>query len=321
MADAALTETEVELARVAYEDKWQLALSQRVNPLQGTFANQDIKAKQTFWDTVGEIELEETTDPYASVNPVSPDLGRRMITWDMFHKALAIEESAIRKARDSSPAWMPELAAAAARKEISKMITAFEATAKGGQDGTTDYAFGSTSVLSGGQVIPADLNDDGSGVTGTAKGMSARKIKFLKKYGIKRKFPMNSRLHCLISEEELEDLEGDDLFINSDYAGTTRFEDGVIQKFMWRGVNFTVLPTEYMTTDTSVSGGGVGTVRFCYFWFEEAMKFGYVKNADVRIDDIGNRVASNSARQMKLNHWFGVTRAYDTGVFRVETAQ
>ena len=311
----------VNLARVAFNDQMQRSLEQRENPLMGTFQNIDIVANQTYWDTIGPISLDLTTNDFEAVNPTQPDMGRRKITWKHFDKPLAVSMDQIRRAREVRPEFIPALQQAAVEKEIEEMIDSFEATAYAGDTGDTATAFTAVDMVdtpATGNVIPADANDDGTGHTAAARSMVYSKVRMINKFATKRKWSSTDPVYCLISEEELDAMRQISQFNDSTLITTSKTPAARVQTFNWEFINWIVLPSGFFNTGASIVGA-LGNVRYCYAWTLSAMRFGWVKNAETRLDDTGARTRNNNTFQFKINHAFGTTRGRENGVFRVES--
>ncbi len=310
----------VNLARVAFNDQMQRSLEQRENPLMGTFQNIDIKANQTYWDTIGAVELDLTVNEFEPVNPSQPDMGRRKIGWKSFDRAIPVGMDQIRRAREVRPEFIPALQQGAITKEIQEMIAAFEATAYAGDTGDTATPFTAVDMVTTpatGNVVPADLDDDGTGHTAAARSMVYSKTRAINKFATKRKWSMSDPVFCLISEEELDAMRQIAQFNDTTLITTSKTPAARVQTFNWEFINWIVLPSGFFTTGTSIVGA-LGTVRYCYAWTLSAMRFGWVKDKETRLDDTGAVTRGNETYRFKINHAFGVTRGREDGVFRVE---
>lgn len=256
----------------------------------------DFKGEKKFYEQYASDDLVEIMSRYADTPVQLPDHRRRMVTPRYFvGNTLEDPKDALQMLIDPKSAYMQGKQSAAARKVDDQIITAFNATAYTGKDGTTTQAFAAAN-----QVAVTY----GSGTSNS--GMTKKKVLRAKKILDDGNVEEEDR-YAATKPAQLEDLLNTTEVTSGDYNVVRTLVQGEINTwvgFMWK-------------KSTRLLNNG-SSHRLCYFWQKKAMQLAIMKEAEGRVTE---RPDKNYAWQVYLRICLGATRLEEERIVEVACAE
>lgn len=254
-----------------------------------TYVGKAGSAVEQFGPTVARKRTQRHQDtPLISV----PQAKRWVFPVDYDWASLIDDTDRLRMIVDPTDQYAVNGAAAMLRAQDDEIISGFFATAKVGENGTTNEPFDTTSY----QV--------GVDVGGTASSLNVAKLQdALRKLMGAYKGEVDEMIYCAISSYEHDALLKEIQVTSRDFnGGQPVLVDGVIRRFM--GANFVV------TERLNITGGN----RLIPFWTASGMHLGRWQDLEV---DIGRRRDKSNAWQVYLNETIGATRLQQGKVVQI----
>ena len=271
-----------------YSDNILLLVQQLLVKVANTvFQKPDCKGEMAFQDQLASEEAEEKVSRNEVVRNNDPDYRRRKITPRYFYKAPLVDNmDKVMMAKDPTSPIVLNNAGALARAKDQVTCVAFFATAYGGKDGTTSYAWDTAN-----QTI----------VHGSS-GLNMDKIRGAKKKLDQKEVPMEDR-HFTVSAEEIEDLLSLLEVTSSDYAQVKALVDG--RPGTVCGFNF--VQTERQAVSSSI--------RPCAAYHKTGMVLGTWLDMKASIDIMPGL---HFSAQIYAGQSYGATRLEKEKVVKVE---
>lgn len=209
--------------------------------------------------------------------------------------SLIDQQDKLRMIIDPTSPYAVNGANAMARGQDDEIIGAFFATAKTGENGTTDESFDTTNYR---------VEED---VGGTSSSMNVAKLQSaLRKLMQAYKGDVMEPINCAISSQEHDALLNEIQVTSKDFNdGQPVLVDGRIKRFM--GMDFVL--SERLEDD--------GTVRSCPVWTKTGMHLALWKDV---MPEISQRADLSYAWQVYLCMTIGATRLQQGKVIEVQTA-
>ena len=273
-----------------YQDNIQILVQQLDNRLrQAVMVDMNFKGDSKFYEQYASDSMVELTSRYADTPVQLPDHRRRKVT-PRFYVSNTLEDpkDALQMLVDPKSTYMQAKQGAVNRQVDDTIITAFNATAYTGQDGTTSQAFDSNYQIAVGTT----------GLT-KAKMLSAKKLLDAAENEKEDRF-------IVVSAEQVEDLLNTTEVTSADYNTTRALVEGTINT--WIGFKF--IHSERLNT----SSGN----RLVYAWQKKAMQLAIQKDAMGRIDE---RADKNYAWQVYMKICLGATRLEENRIVEIACSE
>lgn len=249
---------------------------------------------------IGPVEFVERDTPYSDTKLTELEHTQRWIVGKEYDCAVLVDRlDTLKMIYDPTNPYVERFREAAARKQDEIIMSAFQADAKTGKDGTT-----STSIKAANTVAHG-----GTGLT-VAKLRSVKKL--IKKRHIDTRMV---KPFFAVSAEEVDDLLGEVAVGSSDYNAVKPLVDGEVSSFM----GFQFIP--YEDNGNNLNGKSIPqyidttTVRKCPVWVMDGMHHG---TWDGLVITINNRPDKNNIKQIHGTMTEGATRLDEDKVFVVE---
>ena len=273
-----------------YQDTISLLVQQLDSRLRGcVMVDTNFTGDSKFYEQYASDSMVELTSRYSDTPIQLPDHRRRKVT-PRYYVSNTLEDpkDALQMLIDPKSTYMQAKQAAAARQIDDTIITAFNATAYTGQEGTTTQAFDSNNQIAVGTT----------GLT-KAKMLSAKKLLDAAEVDKEDRF-------IVTSAEQVEDLLNTTEVTSGDYNVVRTLVQGEINT--WIGFQFK--HSERLNT----SGGN----RLVYAWQRKAMQLAIQKDVMGRVDP---RPDKNYAWQVYMKLCLGATRLEEARIVEIACAE
>lgn len=281
-----------EMTRVSYSARIGLAAQQRVTKLSRTMNFEPLNAKKHYFDNYGVLELDEYTG--RGTDSVLDEMPRyrRMISRRKFRKQILLDKDDNRQLGDffePGAEFFNVLMAAAARKIDVVGIDAYDATAAGGEEGGSTFAFDTTNQ---------DIAHGSEGLT-TTKCTEAKEKLDAADVDEEDRFMVYhpSQLQQMLVDTTLP-------VANQDYNTVRALVRGEINT--WLGFEWISSPR--IGTNTA------GANRYCFAYHRNAMVYGVEDMADIRVSP---RPDKNDGTQISVYLNCAASRRYENQIVRI----
>lgn len=279
-----------------YQDTITVLAQQMTSRLRpAVMVDTNFKGEKKFYEQYASDDLVELMTRYADTPIQSPDHRRRMLTPRYFvGNTLEDPIDALQMLIDPKSTYMQAKQMSAARKTDDIIISAFNATAYTGKEGTTSQSFSSANQ------IAVTYGGGGSNT-----GMTKAKVLHAKKLLDAGEVEKEDRFAVAMAAQ-FEDLMNTTEVASSDYNSVKALVQGELNTW----VGFTWIHSERLST----SGG----YRLCYFWQRKAIQLGVQKDVEGRVTE---RPDKNYAWQVYLRMCMGATRLEEARIVEVSCAE
>jgi hypothetical protein len=289
-----------------YKSTVELLLQQKGSKLRGavtvgSYTGKGAKAVEQ----IGAVNARKRTTRHGDTPLIAtPHAARWVFPTDYEWADLIDDQDKLRMIIDPSSAYAVNGAYALGRAIDDELIGAFFATAKVGENGTTDEAFDTTN-----HVVGVDVG-------GTASGLNIAKLRAAKKILVKNEVDVeNDPLFIAITAEQHDDLLGETQAISLDYNTRPVLVDGKITSFM--GFNF--IPIELGSSAfANASSTLSSTTRYCPCWAKSGMHLGIWNDITTKVSE---RADKSYSWQVYCKGTFGATRTQAGKVIRISCAE
>lgn len=271
-----------------YNDNIVLLQQQKPSRLRGAVREESVKGEYGFFDQIDATAAVKRTTRHGDTPLVSTPHVRRRVSMDAYDWADLVEifdRAAL--ITDPTSKYVMNAVAAHNRAIDDALITAFQATAYGGVDGSTSYTF-DTSYYT--------IANASSGLT-LAKLCSAKEI-----LDAAENDPDEPR-YFLVNAKQLGVLLQLTEIKSTDYNSVKALVQGQIDTFL----GFKFIRSERLPTASDV--------RSCYAWTKNSMLLGVGTDILTRVSE---RPDKNYATQVYCGMFIGATRMDEKGVVEVE---
>lgn len=271
-----------------YNDNIRLLQQQKPSRLRGAVREESVRGEYGFFDAIDETAAQKRTSRHGDTPLVSTPHVRRRVAptaydWadliDNFDRATLIT--------DPTSKYVLNAVAAHNRAIDDEIIAAFQATAYGGRDGTSTYAFNASYY---------SIAHASAGLT-LAKLIQAKEI-----LDAAENDPDEPRF-CAINAKQLGVLLNTAEIKSADYNTVKALVRGEIDTFL----GFKFIRTERLPVASSV--------RSCYAWSMNSMLLGVGTDIVTRVSE---RADKNYATQVYAGMFIGATRMDEKGVVEIE---
>lgn len=246
--------------------------------------------RNEFFDQIDATAAVKRTTRHADTPQINtPHVRRRVSLYDFDWADLVDNFDKLKTVADPTSKYSQNAVAAMNRAKDDEIIAAFLATAYGGMDGSTSYAF-STGTN---QIV------HGSTGMNLTKLLQAKQI--LDGYEVD-----DSDRYIAIGSKQLKDLLNTTEIKSSDYNTVKALANGDIDTFL----GFKFIRSERLAL--------ASTTRSCVAWQKNSMIIAI--NADITTD-IGPRRDKNMATQVYVGMSCGATRMDEKGVVEVQCTE
>lgn len=273
---------------------------QRGSRLRGSVrVESGIRGKVAFFDQIGATVAQEVTTRHADSPLIETPHARRMVTMSNVEWGDMIDDfDRVQTLNDPASAYTMNAGWAVGRKLDDKIIAAFFATAKTGEEGTTDVSFPA------GNVIDADFDGDG-----TAEGLTVAKLREGRRILLANEALMSDdeSIHIAVTAKQLDDLLATTEVTSIEFNSVRALVNGQVNSFL--GYEFH--RTERLLLNSS-------SERRLPVWTRDGMLLGVGIEPNARITERADKrfswYAYYSAR-------FGATRMEEEKVLEIEAAE
>lgn len=246
-----------------------------------------ITGEKAFFDQVGSAVAQARTTRHADTPLMDTPHSRRMVTLTDYEYAdLVDDQDKVRMLIDPTSTYARAAAAAMGRAMDDVIITAFDATASTGKDGSTSTAFDTD----------MDIAAASGGLT-LAKLIEAKQM--LDEQDVDPSIPR----YIACAPEQIADLMNDTTVTSADYNTVKALARGELNQFV--GFNFIV--TNRLGTDSNSD-------RKVFAWAMDGVKLAIGKDVTARIDQ---RADKSYATQVYYCMSIGATRMEEAKVVRI----
>jgi hypothetical protein len=258
-----------------------------------------IRGKSAFFDQIGATEAQEVTTRHGDSPLIETPHARRMLTMTNIEWGDLIDDfDRVMILNDPSSEYVQNASWAVGRKIDDKIIAAFFATAKTGEEGTVDVAFPSP-----GNVIAADFDGDA-----TAEGLTVAKLREARRRLLAAEALMEGETAFVgVTAKQLDDLLGTTEVTSSDFNTVRALVNGEVNTFL--GFEFIRTERLLVTADP---------FRRLPVWVRNGMLLGVGIEPRSRITERSDKrfswYAYYSAR-------FGATRMQEEKVLEIQCAE
>jgi len=246
-------------------------------------------------EQIGSVAATKTTSRHADTPLTSTPQDARWVFPEDYSVADLIDKvDKLRMLIDPTSSYAINHANAIGRSFDDEIITAFNGTAKTGENGTTSTVFPSGNVIAVGT----------SGLT-IAKLRAARKILMANEVNLDV-----DPLFCAITAAQNDDLLGQTQVVSSDFNrqadGKPVLQDGNIMSFL----GFKFVHSERLPI--------ASTTRSCFAWAKSGMHLGIWEDVNGSID---RRPDKNNSTQVLTKGTFGATRTEEGKVIQIDVVE
>lgn len=271
-----------------YNDNIVLLQQQKPSRLRPAVREERVQGEYGFFDQIDSTSAQKRIARHADTPLISTPHVRRRVSMDAYDWADLIEQfDKATLLTDPTSKYAVNAVAAHNRAIDDAIIAAFKATAYGGRDGTTTYAFPTSTH----QIA------HGSASLTIAKLLSAKEI--LDSYendpDEPRFFAINAKqVSALLNTAEIK---------SADYNTVKALAAGQIDSFL----GFKFIRTERIPVASNV--------RSCFAWSQSSMLLGIGTDIITRVSE---RDDKNYATQVYVGMFIGATRMDEKGVVQVQ---
>lgn len=275
-----------------YEDLVQLDFQQQGSMLRDKVRNKTVVGKSHFFERIGATGVIEKTTRHQDTPQIdTPHLRRRVDMRDFWWADLIDQEDKVRLLIEPGNEYATNAGWSMGRKVDELIIAAFEADAKGGEEGSTAVTFDAN------MAVPADFPAGGS-----AEGLTVPKLRRAKRL-LDDKNTFGKRF-IAISPIGLEQLLGTTEATSADFNTVKALVNGEINTFL--GFEFVMIPDLLPIT---------GNVRTCYAWIQRSMALAVGSEMKTRITESESKGFST---RVFVQMSFDSTRIEEEGVVKVD---
>ena len=261
------------------------------NLRRGVSVKSSVVGDRAFFDQVDATSMTQITTRHGDTTLTDTPHRRRMVTLAPFEVADLVDRAdLIRTLNDPTNSYVKSFAAAAGRTLDDLVISAFNATAATGVDGSGSAAFDSDFVVAEGGLIMT-----------LAKLQETRDI--LESQDNLEDDGENEWFIVMGAKQRM-DLLSDDTVTSSDFNTVKALVNGQIDQFM----GFTFLKSQRLVLQ------GNGTTRECYAWVKSSMKLAIGQEPRGFIDVLPGKRHST---QVRYELDAGATRMDEKGVVQI----
>lgn len=280
-----------------YKDTINLLVQQMDTRLRGAvLVDTDFKGEKKFYNQIASQSLTQLTTRYADTPLSEPSYSRRMVT-PSFYADASLEDplDALQAVVDPKSALMQSKKSAAMRTMDDIVITAFDADASTGQNGTGTETFDTTTY---GVAVTYGSGSSNSGMT---------KAKLLRARSIMNQNEVEREDRFVVMEDlQIADLLNTTEVSSSDYNVVKALVEGTVSRW----IGFDIIHSERLGTSSSH--------RKCFAWQRNGMQLAIQKEPDGRITE---RPDKNYAWQVYMCLSLGATRMENARVIRILAAE
>jgi hypothetical protein len=270
-----------------YNSNIQILMQQKESRMGPAVRSETLVGKDGFFDQIGETAAIKRTTRHADTPQVNSPHLRRKVTGYPYDWADLIDNfDKPQLITDPTSKYVVNAVYALNRSKDAEIAPAFNATAYGGQDGTTAYAFDTTNNL---------IVNGSTGMT-IAKLLSAKEILDGNEVDEEDRF-------IVMSTKEFSDLLNTTEVKSSDFNTVKALAKGELDTFL----GFKFIRYQKLTVTSSV--------RACFAWQKNSMLLAI--NSDI-ITDVGPRRDKNMATQVYAGCMVGATRMDEKGVVQID---
>lgn len=272
-----------------YNATIQVLMQQKESRLEGAVrVESGAYGRNEFFDQIDATAAVKRTTRHGDTPLISTPHLRRRVSLDDYDWADLIEKfDKLKTVADPQSQYVQNAVMAMNRAKDDAIIAAFVATAYGGMDGSTSYAFDTTNK----QILHAST------------GLTLAKLLSAKQKLDADEVPENDRYVVCGSKQ-----------INNDLLNTTEVKsaDYNTVKALARGEIDTFLGFKFIRSERLVAAS---SVRYCYAWQKETLLLAI--NSDIKTD-ISERVDKNLAVQVYAGMSIGSTRLDEKGIVQIQ---
>jgi hypothetical protein len=212
------------------------------------------------------------------------------------------DQDKLRMAIDPTSPIAQAGAMAMGRAMDDEILGAFYATAKTGENGTTNTTFDTSN-----QIV-------GPNVGGTSSGLNVAKLREAKRILMANNVDLNAEpVNCIITSKEHDSLLNEIQIINTDFNDRPVLVDGRVQRFL--GINFYHMEFSDTTAFDNASSMLNSTNRYVPIFTPKSMHLGLWNDTEAKMSE---RDDKGYATQVYLRSTVGATRIDEKRIVRVE---
>jgi hypothetical protein len=276
-----------------YSNNVQLLSQQRGSKLRMavTTGNHVGKAASVI-EQIGATEAYTISSRHSDTQYVnSPHDKRWAFPVDKGHAELVDNADKLRMIIDPTSSYVMNAAYAHGRAMDNAIISAFNGTAKTGENGTTSTTFPAGMQIASGSV-----------------GLTIDKLRDARKLLIGNDVDLDvDPVFCLIGQQEWDDLMGQTQYTSGDFNPGSPLVSGQVRPFM--GFNF-IVSTKVGLSGTQASGK-------CFVWAKSGMYLGIWGDITTKVDELPTK---NYSTQVFSTCTFGATRLDEDKVVEIAVA-
>lgn len=281
-----------------YKDNVQMLLQQRESRFQKAVDVQSgiVGKAASICEQIGAVAMQEITTRHADTPLISTPHAKRWVHPHSYvHADLIDNEDQLRMLVDLKSPYARNAMMAANRTKDDLIISAFFGTAKTGENGTTDEAFGGGVVnVATGAAAATGLN--------VAKLRQARQL--LEAAEVDFDY---DEIYCGVTSKQLDNLRAEVLVISKDYNDRPVLVNGQITEYM----GFKFIHSERLQTGTDDASG---TSRAIPVWAKSGMCLGIWADIESKITE---RADKSYSWQVFTRMTAGATRKENGKVVKI----
>lgn len=283
-----------------FDDNIEMLVQQQGSKLRNAVSvENNLNGEKGFYNQLGSTEAQRIKDRHGDTPIMGSPHHRRMITAEGSEWGDLIDQyDQFQMLGDPSSEYAQAGSYALGRDLDLHVLQATNATAYVGKEGT------STKSLPSSQVIPADLDGDGTEENLTLAKLTRAKTLFTNN-NVDVTNPMN-KLYFVCTGDEIEQLLGIDEVKSSDYNTVKALVAGDVNSY----VGF-----EFITVDPTMLPINSSGIRSCFAWAKSGMKLAIDPDRTTRIAE---RTDKRFSIQVYLWQRAGATRMQEEKVVEVK---
>lgn len=301
---------------LAYTKSYQSVPQESRNCFDGTMGTVTLEGKEMAFNDIGTRTMRKKTNRFSHVKYTNTTHRRRWLYPEWYYDAWRFDkEDDIALIATPTSAEMMEMTKAIERQKRDVIITAFDATVRGGElPNDTSYSFTNTAIYNAtGRTIVHDTGRDGA-AGGTSAGLTVEKLILIQEKFATLGIPEGTPIKLVTSFRQRSDLLREAETQGTDTSEVKALVAGTINNYM--GIDF--IRTNAITLGSSNDIDSDTNVYECFAWIPEGMKFATNLAPSFKQNDLPD--LEGDVIQVKVSFGCNAIRMHEDLVLKVECA-